>query len=75
MENSNYKERRIGHVFLLIFILLPADIVTGSYFAYRNYEQNYRTEVEHQLTAIAELKVKQVGVQLVVINKVASERI
>ena len=50
---------RDAYVLLLIFILLAAGIVTGGYFAFRNYEHNYRTEIEHQLSAITDLKVDQ----------------
>ena len=45
--------------FLMVFILLAAGILTGGYFAYRSFEQNYRTEVENQLASIAQLKEEQ----------------
>ena len=57
MKNPKNNNPRTGYVFLLIFILLSVGIVTGGYFVYRNYEKNYRAEVEQQLSAIAELKV------------------
>jgi PAS domain S-box-containing protein len=41
----------------LIFVCLAAGIVAAGYFYYRNYEKHYRSEVERQLFAIAELKV------------------
>jgi hypothetical protein len=50
---------RVSYVLLSIFVLLAAGIVTGGYFAFRNYEENYRQEVEHGLAAIADLKVNQ----------------
>ncbi|MCX6120743.1 MAG: PAS domain S-box protein [Ignavibacteriales bacterium] len=56
---KNAATARVSYVLLLIFVLLAAGIVTGSYFAYRNYEKNYRTEVEQQLSAISDLKVNQ----------------
>jgi PAS domain S-box-containing protein len=59
MKNPEQTERRTGYAYLLIFILLAAGILTGGYFAYRHYEKNYRAEVEHQLSAVAELKVDQ----------------
>ncbi|MCX6149554.1 MAG: PAS domain S-box protein [Ignavibacteriales bacterium] len=50
---------RVPYVLLLIFILLAIGIVTGGYFAYQNYEKNFRTQVENQLNIVAELKVDQ----------------
>ena len=44
-------------MFLLVFVLLAAGIVTVGYLYYRHYEELYRAEVEHQLSAIADLKV------------------
>jgi PAS domain S-box-containing protein len=59
MKNPEQTERQTGYFYLLIFIFLAAGIVTGGYFAYRNYEKNYRSEEERQLSAIADLKVDQ----------------
>jgi hypothetical protein len=59
MKSSDHRKNRTGIVFLLIFIALAAGILAGGYFAYRSYEQNYRTEVERQLSAIAGSKVDQ----------------
>jgi PAS domain S-box-containing protein len=47
------------YVLLLVFILLSLGIVTAGYLYYHNYEKQYRTEVEHQLSAIAELKTDE----------------
>ena len=59
MKNSDNTKQRTGYIFFLIFILLASGIVAGGYFSYRNYEENYRAEVEQQLSAIADLKVNQ----------------
>jgi len=59
MKSSNHRKNRPGIVFLLIFIALAGGILTGGYFAYHSYEQNYREQVAHQLSSIAELKVNQ----------------
>jgi PAS domain S-box-containing protein len=48
---------RASYVFLLVFVLLAAGIVVAGYLYYRNYEIRHRTEVEHQLSAVADLKV------------------
>ncbi|MCX5647751.1 MAG: hypothetical protein NTX40_06945, partial [Planctomycetota bacterium] len=50
------KARQTPYVLGLIFVILAAGIVTAGYFYYRNYEEQYRAEVERQLSAIAELK-------------------
>jgi hypothetical protein len=60
VKNSTDKENRSGYIFLFIFIIIAAGILTGGYFAYRHYEKDYRAEVEHQLSAIAELKVGEI---------------
>jgi PAS domain S-box-containing protein len=49
-----------SYLLFSIFILMSAGILTGSYFAYQHYERKYRTEVELQLSAIADLKVAQI---------------
>jgi len=39
------------------FIILALSIVTIGYLYYRNFEQQFRTQMEYQLSAIADLKV------------------
>ena len=48
---------RAGYVFILIFGLLAAGVVSGSAYLYRNYKQNFRVEVERRLSGVAGLKV------------------
>src|ERR1017187_6972186 len=50
---------RTAFVFALIFVLLAAGIVTFGYRSYRNYERNYYSAAERQLSAIADLKVEE----------------
>ena len=50
---------RLSYVFLMVFAILGASILTGGYVAYRNYEENYLKEVEDRLSNIADLKVNQ----------------
>ena len=59
MESTEEKKKYPSIVFWLIFILFAIGILTSGYFAYHNYENNYRKEIEHQLSSIAELKVNQ----------------
>ena len=48
-------------LFLLVFLLLAAGIVSTGIFYYRNYERKFRAEAEQQVAAIAELKVRQIA--------------
>jgi hypothetical protein len=43
----------------VIFIILVMGILTVGYLFYRGYERRCRIEVEHQLSAVAELKVAE----------------
>src|ERR1039458_6188232 len=52
---------RIAFPIVLIFTLLAAVIIAASYIYYRHFEQHHRTEIEHQLAAIAELKVDELA--------------
>ena len=45
----------------LTLVGLAVGIVTAGYAYYRNYENNFRVQVEHQLSAIAELKVGEIA--------------
>ena len=57
MKTHDVKERRNLKLSILIFALLAAGILTAGYLYYIDYEHKYRTVVEGQLSAIAELKV------------------
>ncbi len=48
---------RAPYTLLLVFIITALSIATIGYLSYRNYEQQFRGEVERQLSAIAELKI------------------
>ncbi|MHB8882572.1 MAG: sensor histidine kinase [Thermodesulfovibrionales bacterium] len=50
---------RASYTFSLVFVILASGIVVSGYLYYRNYEMRHRKEVEHQLTAIADLKVDE----------------
>ena len=58
---SGRKERVPSVVLVLIFIVLAAGIIAAGALYYRNYKQNFRLEVEHRLSAIAELKVNELA--------------
>ena len=42
---------------VLVFAIMALIIVTLGYFSYQNYERQHRTEVEHQLSAVAGMEV------------------
>lgn len=46
-------------IFILVFVILSTGIFTAGYFYYKNYETRYRSEIENQISAIAELKVNE----------------
>lgn len=50
-------ERHPKVALILLFFVLAAGIVAIGYLSYHNFVRNFRVEVEHRLTSIAELKV------------------
>ncbi|TSA53965.1 MAG: hypothetical protein D4R38_03065, partial [Dehalococcoidia bacterium] len=46
-----------SRLLILIFVVLAAGILVAGHFFYSSYAKNYRTQVEQQLSAIADLKV------------------
>ena len=54
-------ERRAEWGLMLIFAILSLGIVVGGAFYYRQYERQFRAAAEHQLAAIAELKVGELA--------------
>ncbi|MBI5295674.1 MAG: PAS domain S-box protein [Chloroflexi bacterium] len=46
-------------VLVLIFILFVSGLAASGYLAYRNYERQFRAQVESEISAIAELKVNE----------------
>jgi PAS domain S-box-containing protein len=57
MPNRETKDRRALGVLVTIFVCVAVGIVAAGYVYYRNYEKQYRSEVERQLSAVADLKV------------------
>ncbi|MFO7568879.1 MAG: PAS domain S-box protein, partial [Smithellaceae bacterium] len=49
-------EERAPAILVTLFILLIAGIIAAGYFSYRHYEKNYRTEFDHRLASVADLK-------------------
>jgi PAS domain S-box-containing protein len=56
-DGSLTEGSRTAFPLVLIFVLLAAGIVAIGNIYFRHYEKHYRAEAEHQLSAIAELKV------------------
>ena len=46
-------------LFALIFVFMTAGIVSGGYLYYRNYERQFRSEAERQISVIEDLKVSE----------------
>jgi two-component system cell cycle sensor histidine kinase/response regulator CckA len=53
----NQNEKQPTYILILIVLILSAGILAAGFLYYRNYEKQYRVEVEQKLTAIADLKV------------------
>ena len=60
MSQLNSNKNSTLYFLILIFIILAAGIITTGYLYYRNYEKHYRTQVEQQLSTIADLKVGEI---------------
>ncbi|MBI4730649.1 MAG: PAS domain S-box protein [Chloroflexi bacterium] len=56
-KNADALSSRVPYTLILVFVILSLSIATIGYLSYRNYEQQFRGEVERQLSAIAELKI------------------
>ncbi|HWQ67389.1 MAG TPA: PAS domain S-box protein [Methanospirillum sp.] len=50
-------EQREFYYLILIFLVLAAGIILAGNLYYQSYEQEYRSEVENQLTSVGDLKV------------------
>jgi len=61
MKSDTREKLRAGYIFILVFVILAAGIITIGYLGYRNYERRFRIETENQLSAIAELKVSELA--------------
>jgi two-component system, cell cycle sensor histidine kinase and response regulator CckA len=61
MGRRDSSERRTPYFLILIFAILASGIVTAEHFHYRRYAAHYRTEVEHETSRIAELKVRAIA--------------
>ena len=57
MKNYDNKTKRTLVVYVFIFFLLVMGIAASGYMSYRNFEREFRRQAEHQISAIAELKV------------------
>ena len=55
----NVEERRGAALLIALFLFLTLGIIAAGSSYYRHYEKNYRTEFEHLLASIAELKVSE----------------
>ena len=61
MNINDRAERIAGYVFILIFAIMSVGIAITGFLHYRNYERNFRANVESQLSSIAQLKVGELA--------------
>jgi PAS domain S-box-containing protein len=61
MKTINTKIRRTFRYLILIFLILSIAIWTGGFFYYKQQKEHIREELQKKLTAIADLKVKQIS--------------
>ena len=59
LSHYNDQEKSTLAAFLFVFILFVSGIAAVSFLTYQNYEKQFLTQVENQLSAIASLKVRQ----------------
>jgi hypothetical protein len=55
------KEHRLLLALVLVFVCLAAGIMTVGYLSYQHFARQYRSQVESQLSAVADLKVAELG--------------
>ena len=59
MKINNRTENKSVKILLIIFIVFSIGIIGAGYLYYKNYERQYRTEIDKQLSAVAELRISQ----------------
>jgi PAS domain S-box-containing protein len=59
-EIADVLSTRYTYILALIFFVLTSSIITVGYSYYKNYEKQYRSGVQYQLSSIALLKVHQI---------------
>ncbi len=58
-DYSNASSLRMASPLVLIFILATTGIVAAGYFSFHNYHKLFRSEMERQLSTIADLKISE----------------
>jgi PAS domain S-box-containing protein len=53
------KEKREPYIYLLAFLVFGVTIAIAGYLYYKNFERNFRTQLENQLTVIADFQVDE----------------
>ncbi|MDA8429169.1 MAG: ATP-binding protein [Geobacteraceae bacterium] len=55
-DSRDLGERFFSHALIVVFLFLAAGIISAGFFYHRKHEKQYLTEIECQLSAIADLK-------------------
>lgn len=58
-SHTHLPHQKSGTLLITLFIIVTAGLLLASSLIYRAYKKHYRIEVEHRLSAIAELKVAE----------------
>lgn len=58
-DSRDLGERYFSQALIVVFLFLVAGIISAGYFYHRKQEKQYLTEIERQLSAIADLKIGQ----------------
>jgi PAS domain S-box-containing protein len=58
-ELSDALSTRYTYILALVYMVLIISVITGGYSYYKSYKGQYRSEIEDQLSSIAEMKVSQ----------------
>ena len=59
MKHYDNKAKRTLAAYVSVFFLMVMGIAISGYLSYRNFEQSFRRQAEHQISGIAELKVNE----------------
>jgi two-component system sensor histidine kinase/response regulator len=61
MDKAVGKKKRSGISYVLVFVFLAAVIIMAGFLFYRNFQLQFRSETEHDLTAIVEQKASDLA--------------
>src|SRR5450759_4495513 len=60
MEINNNKEKRVIYLYLAILLIIGVFIAFAGYQYHKNFKKHFKTNIENQLSIIADLKVGEI---------------